>query len=340
LEKFEWYSLSERGDEQRLDKLEKKKASVFLNVATQKYECGNIEFLFRGDTKSSLAERLCRDSTAPLSKVASGLFFFGEKGKHFWESSYRRKMDEIDKRWNTVIQNIDDLSIVSFRQLLMEFMDVLELSDSQKFREINPEFCYKLKTDSGRKDIINKFEGQTASDKRWVRDLFIYVLHSFSNRAHKSYTPYVSTTPEFTRAKYFARGASSADGCVLCLFNGVERQSQLLRSYDFTSINIQKRLVKLGFPPIKDLFFEEEEVAFFGGIFPHAIFTLIDLSSKIAFWNPALFQLHLKEIKEGIWSAGFSKDQQDFEQLLRESTKYARGIMQTSNKLSEISPDN
>jgi hypothetical protein len=313
------------------------RAAAFLKAASAKADDGVIELLFRGERLARLGERLCRDESATVSKVATGLFYFGEKGKHFWNEGMRRRQEEERTQWDTVVRNIDDLSVESFEQLLRHLAGILKLNAAQNFRTENPDFSQIIEGESGRTDLAGRFDEFSCTDKRWVRDLFIYVTHSFSRREYKTYTPFVSTTPEFSRAKCFAKKGAKKDEkpCVISLFLHAGQVDRVLRSKDLPSYST--RLSTLGFPPINRLFFEEKEVAFFGAIFPQTIFAIVDLKAKAAFWNPTVFDVPL-DAGADVWKEGLPVDQTDFERFMGEQTGYAKGVERSATGDKEIYP--
>ena len=171
-----------------------------------------------------------------------------------------------------------------------------------------------------------------------MRDLLIYVVHGFSRREYKTYTPFVSTTPDFKRARSFAgkhTNQQTGNPCVICLFLPFESKFLVFHSNKLKSES-QKKLELLGLPPLEQTFFNEKEVAFFGAIYPLLIYAVADLKSKKVFWNPAVFDIPLDANAE-IWRIGFPIDQRDFPCKLKQ-TDYAKGIERSAAGDSEIVP--
>lgn len=331
-----WSRPLESEGSENLGDAQREKASAFLKAATEKASKNGIELLFRGETRARLGERLCLNSSAALSKVASGLFYFGDKGKHFWKEDLCRRQEEIRTKWDTVVGSINDLSLKSFDGLLHHIDSILKLDKSQSFRAENVELCRIIENKSERTDLAKRFDGLSRTDKRWVRDLFIYIVHNFSRPDHKAYTPFVSTTPDFKHAELFTRKESAcSDPCVICLFLCAKHTNRVFRSNGLPSYSI--RLKGVGFPSITRLFFEENEVAFFGAVCPHFVFAIIDLNSKTAFWNPAVFDVTC-DAGADVWSNGLPIDQKDFERHLGERTGYAKGIESGATGEREIRP--
>ena len=177
---IDWSRPLESGNPLKLEKAQRDKADAFIKAATEIVAKSGIEILFRGETRARLGERLCLDSSAALSKVASGLFYFGDKGKHFWKEELRRRQEETRTKWDTVVGSINDLSLKSFDGLLHHIDSILKLDKSHCFRAENVELCRIIENKSERTDLTKRFDGLSQADKRWVRDLFIYIVHNFS----------------------------------------------------------------------------------------------------------------------------------------------------------------
>src|SRR5262249_36254208 len=133
-----------------------------------------------------------------------------------------------DSQWNPVLDTISDLAPKSFEQVLIELQKRIETDADKKFRANNAELCLALKEEIGIKALVEHFDRLAEADRRVVRDVFVYVVHTFSNRRRKSYTPFVSTTPIFDRAEHFA-----GTGCVMCAYlPTTQAQRRVLRSKD------------------------------------------------------------------------------------------------------------
>ena len=140
LDSFSWYRPLESGGEIQLSEPEREKATEFLRVATEKSKDCQFQLLFRGERRDRLGRRLCRNKSVPWGKIASGLFYFGEKGKHFWKNSLRKMEEETDNKWKTIVNSINDLSAVSRESLLRHLTTILTLENTRSFREENSRF--------------------------------------------------------------------------------------------------------------------------------------------------------------------------------------------------------
>ena len=87
---------------------------------------------------------------------------------------------------------------------------------------------------------------------------------------------------------------------------------------------------------INHLFFKEDEVALFSGIFPHNVFAVRDLTAKTVIWNPSVFDGVISTQSE-IWKTGFPIDQSDFQARL-DQTGYAKGTERLEDNDKEIYP--
>lgn len=266
-----------------------------------------------------------------MPSIAKRLFFIGEKGKHCWDQEIRCKLEEEREKWDSVVGDINDLSNQSFAKLIDHFAAIVKLPAAQSFRQDNAVWCDILNEQSKLNAIINRFGKLPELHKRVVRNFYIYIVHTFSRKEYKTYTPFVSTTPDFNRARYFAKKGAKLgeDPCVIYVFS--RTRDRLLRSADVTGE--AQKLSQMGFPKLSRPFFKENEVVFINGIVPHSIYAIHDLDSKVALWNPALFKVadHCAVLK-----SGFAIDQTGFEVALRQ-TGYARGIEHSGDTLREFS---
>ena len=233
-----------KGNEIReLTPAQREQADSFLVTAKR----NRIECLFRGEKRARLGDRLCKNKEASWGSIAEGLFYFGEKGKHFWRADAILHQEEC-MRWKCITRNISDLSEECFDHVLQQIDSVmrLETDETRAFCRKNSDLARCCASVEGRRGLVDLFQCLPSRTKRWVRDLFIYVIHNFSNEWFSSYTPFVSTTPSAGRAERFAISKSrEGDGpCVIYLFLPNSRSDTTL-NWELRSSDLEKESGKL-----------------------------------------------------------------------------------------------
>jgi hypothetical protein len=292
------------------------------------------EILFRGERINGLAKRYSplgksvartRDHTKKLAKIAEALFFYGVKGKQFWDDSFfTPEAMEILKNLN-----IDDSEAIKY---LLGF--ICNTDESQAALHVYFKRNKRLQTAFGRLNVRgNSVLGVLSrTDKRKLRDLLIFFLHNSSSSKFR--TPLVSMSTEIKVAAGFASTEKNGrGGCVIAGFLPPRWHDRAVRLNAIDGCS--EMLFRIELPLESFVNHKHAEVALFGAIFPNYVIWLMDINNKVIIWNPGIFEAS-EVARCKIPNHGIPIDQTDFMRRLGEETAFACGLERCDESDVEI----
>ena len=292
------------------------------------------EILFRGEKINGLAKRYSplgksvartRDHIKILAKIAEALFFYGDKGKHFWDKLILKSAPQ--KLLSTL--NIGDEEAIG---CLLEKICGAQLNEGtlRDFFDQNKPLGDAFERLKGNRQLV--LAGLSSPEKRKLRDLLIFFLHNYSTR--KFSTLLVSMSTEIEVAIEFAsREKDGRGGCVIAGFLPPRWHDRAVRLTDIEGCH--EMLCRIELPLESFVNHKHAEVALVGAIFPHYVIWLMDINNKVIIWNPGIFEAS-EMARCKIPTHGIPIDQTDFMRRLSEETAFVCGLERRDERDVEI----
>jgi len=285
------------------------------------------EVLYRGDNLGNLArtyDSKSNKSNVPgavsesrLAEISEKLFFFGQKGKVFWDKSI------LNQNACKLLLDLNMCIEKSLERLVQKICHLISSKTSKVAKSENisqplRDAFNKLR-ENGR-EVLNMLD---FSEKKALRDLLIFYLHNCSTSMFS--TSLISLSPDIEVALRFASGRDGTDsGCVIVAFLPPKWQDRAARLTN--TCRYREILNRIGLPLEKFVHDKDAEIALFGAIFPHYTVCLLDIQKKVVIWNPEIFKASEMKRDKIPWE-GIPIDQTDFLNRLGKETAFACGLI-------------
>ena len=310
------------------------KVTKLWKLLNQNRRKKTISITFRGEKKEALRQRLFNSSynDASNSKLASRIFYFGDKAKHYFSAEGVGR--------ERLFESINDVSASAFETIFNELSRILSAEYSSQrvsqsiknFSAENPDFIDYFQAAENQGSFVDK--AVAIEDVELLRNYYLYLLHTFGGKRFSKSSLFISTSEDPGLARNFALSNrnESVNGrsiIYVCFF------PREVRSHGISILTVQKLLKKYqraGLPTYSTDLYKQNEISIKGGLFPQFLFGYFDLENYCFVVNPYIFDPSVTV--EEIVNNGLKIDQSDFHSRIRE-TDFQRYLWAIEDNFSE-----
>lgn len=279
----------------------------FLNLLKIYKEKGCIKILHRGESKSFAFNCLNLDPRLnDMDEFAESFYFFGSKSKYFWNKKLNPEKD--------MDFDINDLSESFFEYIFHEFTELIRYGTkvgTSMFFDRNKEPKKNFSQTLNVKPFIEKINQLSSSDKFYVRNYYLRILHQLGESNYKTNSQFVSGSIIEYEAEKFSNNEIMIH---------------------FWDLDFNKQKLPIGIPTFKGKpYRNQKEISVFSAIFPQFIYSF--KYKHKTYPNPAI--LHSNNLELAVL-CGLEINQDYFAHRLKNETNYDKGVETDGGKYWEI----
>jgi len=277
---------------EKIDDAKKEKFENFIDTLKIKDNKKEAIVSYRGTGYKKVKKELHKYTTDYIGKsdIYERLFLIGQK------SSFAKARKINPNKRDIYEDGINDCSEIVLDDLFTQLSKILKEERLEKKVEenISEEFKNYFLNEANRSNFIKNIDSQQEGNKLWIRDYYLYLLHT--SNVMKEDSILVSTSTLISKARNFTSSALKDDKDIAVIFHYFICEPYIYHTFTPWKMEKFDEFEKnistiLGFPTYnaKGLFPEQNEVAIKGGLFPHNIFGIELVKEKKFIVNPHLF---------------------------------------------------
>lgn len=253
--------------------------------------------------------------------ILNKIFMLGCKSNYFVVQNHSISTNIDDSIYRLVEDSGEEVFKKIFKKIQEEIAnnkDVFKI-----FVDSNKEFISWLQESNKLEIAINNIQKLEHKNKILIRDYYLAVLHQFESREYHKKSALISTTTEYKVAKHFMKEGSNESfkgGIIIQYILPKARIHEFaIPNFIHKNLDIIEKLKEMSLPDIKQpQYKDEKEYSIKRALFPHFILCVDLYEENIeqykTIYNPEVCKCNMEEVLK----SGFSIDQSNFDEFIRE----------------------